>query len=401
MLKISDFVYEVGAPHPELLYFDKLVPTTYGTTYNSYLIKGEKTVLIDPVDPSKKDILLQNLRELGIAKLDYLICLHAEQDHSGATFDLLKAFPEVKLVGSAKVAELMEHHLHIPRSDFLILCDDEELGLGDLTLRFKTIPFAHWPDNTMVYLAEEKMLFSSDLFGSHYAAEDPAQADLAKQKKAAQEYYAEIMMPTRRQVGKYVQWTRDLNPALILSSHGPVWRDPDVILSLYERWTSDSVAPTVIIPYVSMHDSTELMVRHLEQKIKELGLEAATVDLGDSHRDLRVSAGETLYRSVDAAAIIMATPTVLGGPHPNQAYLALLLNAMRVKTKFMGLIGSYGWGTMVEKNMLSLLDKVKAEQLPAVLCLGLPGEEDYIALDRLAEELVNKIKALPAETLLT
>lgn len=401
MLKISDFVYEVGAPHPELLFFDKLVPTEYGTTYNSYLIQDEKTALIDPVDHGKKDILLQNLQELGIAKLDYLICLHTEQDHSGATLDLLKVFPEVKLVGSAKVAELMEHHLHIPCSDFIIMGDNEELELGSLTLRFKTIPFAHWPDNTMVYLAEEKMLFSSDLFGSHYAAEDAARPDLSKQKRAAREYYAEIMMPTRRQVGKYTQWTRDLNPALILPSHGPVWRDPDLILSLYERWTSEAVTPTVVIPYVSMHDSTELMVRHLEQKIRELGLEVATIDLGDNDRDLRATAGETLYRSVDAAAIVLATPTVLGGPHPNQAYVALLLNTMRVKTKFMGFIGSYGWGTMVEKTMLSLLDKVKAEQLPAVLCLGLPAEKDYLALERLAEELVSKIKALPAETLLT
>lgn len=245
------------------------------------------------------------------------------------------------------------------------------------------------------------MLFSSDLFGSHYAAEDAARPDLSKQKRAAREYYAEIMMPTRRQVGKYTQWTRDLNPALILPSHGPVWRDPDLILSLYERWTSEAVTPTVVIPYVSMHDSTELMVRHLEQKIRELGLEVATIDLGDNDRDLRATAGETLYRSVDAAAIVLATPTVLGGPHPNQAYVALLLNTMRVKTKFMGLIGSYGWGTMVEKTMLSLLDKVKAEQLPAVLCLGLPAEKDYLALERLAEELVSKIKALPAETLLT
>ena len=376
------------------------MPTENGTTYNSYLIKGEKTVLIDPVEPFMKNILLQNLKDLGITKLDYLICLHTEQDHSGATPYVRAAYPEAQLVGSAKVAEFMDVHLHIPASEFLIMADDETLDLGNLTLRFKSIPFAHWPDNTMVYLEEQDMLFSSDLFGSHYAAPDPAQPDLDTQIKAAQAYYAEIMMPTRQQTRRHVLWTRDLNPAMILPAHGPVWKDPELILSLYERWTSDLVTRTVVIPYVSMHESTREMVSYLSKQLRLRGLEVASCDLGVCDRDLRSTAGEALYLAVDAAAIIIAAPTVLGGPHPSLVFAASLMNSLRVKARFMGLIGSYGWGTQIEKNIQSQLNRLKVEYLPTVLCKGLPRAEDYENLDQLANNLAEKIKALPPEDLL-
>lgn len=400
MLKISDNVHEVGASHPELCYFDRLMPTEYGTTYNSYLIQGEKTVLIDPVELEKKEVLLKNLKDLGITKLDYLICLHTEQDHAGSTPDILAAYPGVQLVSNAKVAEFMENHIHIPRTEFRIMADGDTLDLGGLSLSFKSIPFSHWPDNTMVYLEEEKMLFSSDLFGSHYAALDPAQPDFKLQIKEAQAYYAEIMMPTRQQTGKHAEWVRELNPDMILPSHGPVWHDPEVILSLYARWTSDAVAPAVVIPYVTMHESTGVMAKYLAEKIAEKGIKADLCDLGLSDKDLRQTAGEALYLSVDAAAVVLAAPTVLTGPHPSMMFFAALMNGMRVKARFLGLIGSFGWGTQIEKSLKSLTERLKGEHLPPVLCKGLPREEDFAALDNYAEEIVKKIKALPPEDVL-
>ncbi len=400
MLKISDHIYEVGAAHPELKYFDKLMPTKRGTTYNSFLIRGEKTVLIDPVEPEKKEILFANLKELQITNIDYLICLHTEQDHAGSTKDLLELYPQMQLVGSAKVAELMETHLHLPKSDFLIMADDDVLDLGGLSLRFKSIPFSHWPDNTMVYLEEESILFSSDLFGSHYAAQDPARPDLKLQLDEAKAYYAEIMMPTRQQTRKHVQWVRELNPGMILPAHGPAWEDPDLILSLYERWTSDAVEASVVIPYVSMHESTRTMAEYLAKKIAEQDIKVYLADLGEPDKDLRVNTGEALYLAVDAAAIVLATPTVLGGPHPCLAFAAILINALRVKARYLALIGSFGWGTQVEKTVQSLLPRLKAEQLPTVLCKGLPRKEDYQALDDLALQLAEKIRQLPEEDLL-
>ncbi len=400
MLQISDHVHEVGASHPELCYFDRLMPTEYGTTYNSYLVQGEKTALIDPVEPELKEILLQNLRDLGITKLDYLICLHTEQDHAGSTPDVLAAYPGVQLVSNAKVAEFIENHIHIPQTDFQIMADGDKLDLGGLTLSFKSIPFSHWPDNTMVYLEEESKLFSSDLFGSHYAAPNPAAPDFQLQIKEAQAYYAEIMMPTRQQTGRHTQWVRDLNPAMILPSHGPVWHDPDIILSLYERWTSDAVTPAVVIPYITMHESTRVMAKYLAEKIAEQGIQVDLCDLGLSDKDLRQTAGEALYLSVDAAAIVLAAPTVLTGPHPSMIFFAALMNGMRVKARFLGLIGSYGWGTQIEKSLIALTDRLKGEHLPPYLCKGLPREEDYTALDKYAQDIVDKIKSLPPEDLL-
>ena len=152
MQEISDRVFQVGAPDPRLPYFDALMPTPYGTTYNSYLVRGdEKKALIDPVQGDKADQLLQNLKELKADKLDYIICLHTEQDHAGAILVLRDVFPDAQIVGTAKVAELMEYHFHIPRETFLIVAEGDSIDLGGVTLECMPIPFAHWPDNTMFW----------------------------------------------------------------------------------------------------------------------------------------------------------------------------------------------------------------------------------------------------------
>lgn len=395
-LPVGDRIFEVGAGHPERVLFDCLMPTPYGTTYNAYLIEGEeKTALIDTVDPEKTEVLIQNLKEADVSHLDYLIILHTEQDHSGSIAAIVNRYPAVQVIGNEKIRELLATHLHYDPNQVLVVKEGDSLNLGGRTIRFLMTPFAHWPDNMMAFLEEERILFSNDLFGSHYATPKTFATSSTEQRFAAKTYYAEIMMPFRTQVARYTERVRQLRPNLIAPSHGPVWYDPNMILSRYEKWTSDGVKKLVTIPYVSMHDSTRTLVERLTIKLSAQGISIICRDLGNRLDSLTIETGHLITDLVDAAAVIFASPTVLGGPHPNIAYAATLANAMRPKTRFIGLVGSYGWQTQIENKMQALTENIKAERLPAVLAKGLPKEDDLSRLDSLAFDLGARITSLP------
>lgn len=396
VISICENVLEVGASHPDRVLFDSLMPTPHGTTYNSYLIIGrDKTALIDAVDPALTDVLMKNLKESGVKKIDYLINLHTEQDHSGSNRAVLKKFPMAKVVANAKVQDLLSTHLHYDPKKVMVVKEGDTIDLGGKTLKFMMIPFAHWPDNTMAWMPEEQILFSSDLFGSHYASTKVFSTSSSEQRFAAKTYFAEIMMPFSAKIAKYTEKVRDLKPRLIAPAHGPVWYDPNMILSRYERWTSDSVKKLVTIPFISMHDSTRSMVERLAMKLSQQGLSIICRDLGHQLDSISVETGNFITDLVDAAAVIFGVPTVLGGPHPNMAYAAMIANVVRPKTKYMGIIGSYGWGTKACETIESLTGNVKAERLDPVIIKGLPTEEQMAELDKLAIDLAGKIKNLP------
>ncbi len=399
-LTIGDNLFEVGAIHPDRTLFDCLMPTPHGTTYNAYLIVGkDKTALIDTVDPEKTSILMSNLADAGVTHLDYIVSLHTEQDHSGSIDAVLKKYPEAIVVANAKVKEMAITHLHLAEDKIKLIAEGDKLELGGKTLQFTMIPFAHWPDNYMAHLLEDNILFSSDLFGSHFSSPNKAfSTSSSDQVRAAKHYYAEIMMPYRTHVQKYVAKTRNLAPRMIAPSHGPIWSDPEVILSGYERWAGDTVKRLVTIPYISMHDSTRVMVDRLAVKLSEQGLSVVCRNLGEDTDSMAVETGHFITDLVDAAAVVFASSTVLGGPHPAVAYAALVANAMRPKAKYIGLIGSYGWGTQITNIIGVLTANLKAERLDPVLVKGLPRDEDLALLDTLAKNLAEKILALPELT---
>ncbi len=390
-------VFELGASHRDRPMFDALMPLEYGTSYNTYIVVGEThTALIDPVDPMKVDVLLRNLKEAGIEKVDYIINLHTEQDHAGSTPVIMKLYPEAQLVATKAVVDLMETHLHIPREQFRIMAAGETLDLGGRTLEFRPIPFAHWPDNTMVYLVEEGILFSSDLFGAHFAMEENAYHTSSEVLAAAtRAYYAEIMMPYNVQVTKYTMQTRELNPRIIAPAHGLIWYDPDFVLSLYETYTGERKRQNVIVGYVSMHDSTRVMVETLAIQLARRGVEYSVRNLVSKPADLMVETGHMSTELVDAAAMVIAGPTVLTGPHPAAAYAAVLFNALKPRVKYFGFMGSYGWGGKAAETIEALTSNLKAERLSPLMIKGLPTEADKEAIRAWADELADKVLALP------
>jgi flavorubredoxin len=236
----------------------------------------------------------------------------------------------------------------------------------------------------VTYLREDKILFTCDFFGSHlatskvYAGEEPSVGEAAKR------YYAEIMMPFRKTIQSNLKKIEGLDFELIAPSHGPIYDKPKGILDCYRDWVSDRVSNLVVIPYISMHGSTETMVNYLVAALAERGIQVQKFEL--STTDI----GKLAMALVDAATIVIGTPTVHVGPHPSVFSATHLANALRPKLKYAAIIGSYGWGTKAVEQISELIPNLKVEVLGTVLCKGLPREADFAALDDLSEKIREK-----------
>ncbi len=385
--QIKSNIYSVGAIDWDRRLFDELIPLPDGTSYNSYLIKGtEKIALIDTVDPTKQHELIENLKELRIDKIDYIVTNHAEQDHSGALPKILSIYKNARVVTNKKCKDMLINLLLIPENKFITVNDRETISLGDKTLEFIYAPWVHWPETMLTYLKEDKILFSCDLFGSHFATSEIFVTDEAKVYESAKRYYAEIMMPFRKIIKKNMEKIKDLKIEIIATSHGPIYDKPEFILDAYEDWISDEVKNEVIIPYVSMHGSTKKMVDFLVNALIEKGITVKPFNL--TVTDI----GELAISLVDVATIVIASPTVLVGPHPSVVYATYLANALRPKTKFVSIIGSYGWGSKMVKKLSDMISNLKVEIIEPVVIKGFPKEDDFRALDRLADEILKKHK---------
>jgi len=378
--KISERVSFLGAQDFDRRLFDELIPLPDGTSYNAYLIKGsEKTALIDTVDPEKSDVLLDQLA--GVESLDYLVCQHVEQDHSGTIPQVLARYPDAQVLASPKAKSMLVDHLHLDPERITEVGDGETVSLGDRTLEFIHAPWVHWPETILTYLREEEILFTCDFFGSHLATTEIYAHDRVRVYDAAKRYYAEIMMPFRRIIEKHLTRLENYAIEMIAPSHGPVYDDPSFIIDAYRSWVLDPPGNLVVLPYVSMHGSTELMVEYLTSALVERGVEVAPFNLTVT------DTGKFTEALVDAATIVFGTPTVLTGPHPSVVSAAYLVAALRPKLKYAAIIGSYGWGGKAVEAVKSLTASLNLEWLDPVMVKGLPRDEDYAKLDRLAAEI--------------
>jgi len=382
-------IYAVGAIDWDRRLFDELIPLPDGTSYNSYLIKGsEKTALIDTVDPTMTDVLIRNLKGLEVGGIDYVVANHAEQDHSGSLPKILDLYPGAKVVCTPKCKDLLMDLLLIPEDKFITVADGETLSLGNKTLEFIHAPWVHWPETMLTYLREDHVIFTCDFLGSHLATSGLFVTDEARVYEAAKRYYAEIMMPFRTTIGKNLERIKSLEIEIIAPSHGPAYDKPEFILNAYRDWTSDAVKNEVIIPYISMHGSTKKMVDYFTEALIDRGITVKQFNL--SEPDI----GKLAMALVDAATVVLGSPTVLVGPHPKVVYAACLANALRPKLRFASIIGSYGWGSRMVEQLTGMLPNLKLEILEPVVIKGVPKEADFGALDRLADEIMNKHKEL-------
>jgi flavorubredoxin len=385
MAMLKPGVLSVGAKHYDRRLFDELIPLPEGTTYNAYLVRGSRaTALIDTVDPEKESVLFDCLTRAGVESLDYVVCNHAEQDHSGAIPAVLKRFPAAKLVVNPKCAEFVREHLLVPAERMHIVQDRATLDLGGQTMEFIFAPWVHWPETMLTYLREDAILFPCDLFGAHLAQSETFVVDDRLLLDSAKRYYAEIMMPFRAQIRQHLATLSGYRLEMIAPSHGPVHRRPSLIIDAYTDWVSDRVANEVVLPYVSMHGSTKRLVEVFTDELAVRGVEVRPFNLTVS------DIGELAMALVDAATVVIATPTVLTGPHPLAVSATYLVNALRPKTRFVGVINSFGWGGRTVEVLTGMLTALKAEILTPVTVRGYPKEADYAAVRALADGIATK-----------
>lgn len=385
--KIKENIFWAGAVDWDRRLFDSLIQLPDGTSYNSYLVYGkEKIALFDTVDPSKADILMSNLSD--VQNIDFIISHHSEQDHSGVIPDILKKYKNAKVITTPKGKGLLMEHLSIPEDKIITVNDGETLSLGEKTIEFIHTPWVHWPETMISFLREDKILFSCDLFGSHLATSNLFFNEYWRVCDAAKRYYAEVMMPFRTTIKKHLEKIEKYPIDIIAPSHGPLYKEHQCIIESHKEWVSDKVSNTVIIPYVSMHNSTQLMVDYLTDSLVKKGISVERFNLPVT------DIGKLAISLVDAATIVVGSPTVLAGAHPLVVSAVFLANALRPKLKFASIIGSYGWAGKMTEQIKGLMSNLSVELLEGVVIKGMPKDKDYSALERLADDILNKHRGI-------
>lgn len=387
--EIKKNILYAGMNDSDRLIFDELIPLDKGTSYNSYVVIGnEKTAVIDTMYPKFTKEYLNSFDENGITKVDYIIANHGEQDHSGSIPAMLEKFPDAIVVTNATCANNIKEMLLVADDKIKIIKHEEELSLGDKTLKFMISPGVHWPDTMFTYIKEDNIICTCDFLGAHYVFDDVFAIPSKDLEKSAKKYYAEIMMPFSLVCRKYTKQLKDMNVDMILPSHGPIHTNPNYILDLYEDWTDEKGKNLVLLPCVSMYHSTEEMIDYLKEALEKKGIQTLKYDM------VTGNLGDLAIALVDGTTIILGASMVLANAHPaayNTVYLASLL---KPKAKIASFIGSYGWGGNLFGKMSELLAPLKLNIIEPILVKGKAKAEDYAKLDNMADEIYKKHKEL-------
>lgn len=345
--------------------------TERGSTYNAYLVRDKETALIDTVKAPYAAELLRNVSELTpLADVRWVVCNHAEPDHSGALPAVMAACPNATLVCDQKCRDVLSIYYETAAWKFKIVKTGDALSLGNRTLEFIETPMTHWPESMATWIPQDRLLFSMDAFGQHYATsgrfdDEVNEAELFEETKT---YVANILMLYTLPVTKAVAAVRRLDPAIICPSHGVVWRSQVArMLDAYDRW--DVCAPTrkVVVMYDTMWKSTEAMAEAVVQGAIAEGGPAVAVKLFH----VRATTGTKLATEMlDAAAFAAGSPTLNGTLMPALADALTYLKGLRPAHKAGFAFGSYGWGRGGPEEVEQYLHAMKVELLRPVLKLN-------------------------------
>lgn len=316
--------------------------TQRGTTYNAYLVRDEKTALIDTVKAPYAEHLLQNVLVLSEpSRVDYVVCNHAEPDHSGALPRVMEALPNATLVCDKKCETALSQHCDTSHWKIRVVATGQELSLGKRRLQFIETPMVHWPESMFTYVPEQKLLFSMDAFGQHWATSQrfDDEEPLCTVMEEAKAYYANIIMPFGKPVKRCLQQVAALPLEMIAPSHGVIWRRHVAeILGAYANWAAGRPKPKVLVIYDSMWESTAMMAGAIHQGASLPGTDARLIPVRGSPLT-RIAA-----EMIDAAAVALGSSTLNTQMMPQVAAVLTYLKGLRPVGKAGFAFGSYGWG---------------------------------------------------------
>ncbi len=360
-VEVKKDIYWVGAIDWNIRDFHGY-STPKGTTYNAFLVKDDKITLFDVVKKPFKDDLVQNVKRLGVEKLDYLVVNHVEMDHSGALPEVIEVLRPERIVCSPAGKKALIDHYHREDWPFEVVETGQELSLGKRTVQFLETRMLHWPDSMMSYIEEDRLLISSDGFGQHWATSERFDDEVNQEELLAHaaKYYANILLLFSPLVQKLIAKVQELGLQIdmIAPDHGLIWRsDPGRIIQAYNRWSLQESREKALIIYDTMWQSTEKMAFAIAEGLNQEGAAFKLLNLKLNHRS------DIMTEVLDAKAIVLGSSTINNGMMPSMADVLCYMKGLRPAGKLGVAFGSYGWSGEAVKHITDALTEMKFKVL--------------------------------------
>ena len=383
-IEISNDIKYIGVDDKTLDLFESQYILPNGVSYNSYLIKDEKNVVMDTVDKRASGEWLENLeKNLNGGKLDYLVISHLEPDHAGNIGYLAKKYPEMKLIGNAKTFQMLVQFFSIENLEErkVVVKEGDEINLGKHTLQFFMAPMVHWPEVMVTYEKTEKILFTADGFGK-FGALDTEEEWACE----ARRYYFNIVGKYGMQVQALLKKVATLDIKMICPLHGPILKENlEYYINKYDIWSSYKPEEEgVFIAYASMYGYTKQAVETLVEILKEKGIEKiSTTDLS---RDDMAEAVEDAFKY---DKMILAAPSYNAGVFPPMQQFLHHLQSKNYQNRKIGIIENGSWAPSAAKTMKEIISKMKNIEIyePTVTIISKMNENNIAELEKLANNL--------------
>ncbi|MCD4792852.1 MAG: FprA family A-type flavoprotein [Bacteroidales bacterium] len=382
--EIKENIFSVGAIDRDVRNFHGYL-TQRGTTYNAYLVIDEKITLIDTVKANFADNLISRIKQIiDPSKIDYIISNHVEQDHSGAIPKILEYAPNATIITCPNGDKGLRAH-YKKDWNFKIVKTGDKVSLGKRSLEFVLTPMVHWPDNMVAYMPEEKILFSNDSFGQHYASserfDDECPLDIIIEE--AKKYYANIVLPYGKQVQKELEAASALDIEMIAPSHGVIWRSNiNKIIPLYQKWSKNETIKKAVIVYDTMWKSTEIMANALQEVFEEKDFSTSVRNLQFNH------ISDIMTELIDAEYICVGSPTLNSTMMPSVAGFLTYMSGLAPKGRKAISFGSYGWGGKTMDEINNFFEKTGFDIIASEKIKYIPGEEELEQFKKLLSEKI-------------
>lgn len=386
-------IFYVGVDDRQTELFENLWPLPFGVSYNSYIIKDNKNVLIDTVEHTYGEEFFCKVKEvLGESPVDYLVINHMEPDHSSSIIELKRRYPDVKIIGNAKTLAMLNGFYAIT-DNVVEVKDGESLSIGENTLTFHLTPMVHWPETQMTYLPEKKVLFSGDAFGTFGALNGKVvdeEIDVSQYWDEMYRYYSNIVGKYGMPVEKAIAKLGCLPIEYICSTHGPVWKKHiSEVVNVYSRMARYEGNSGVVVVYGSMYGHTAGMAKTIAEALTDAGIKDVVL------HDVSKSDMSYILRDIfKYKGLIIGAPTYSGDIFPKVEALLSQITLRGVKGRVFGCFGSFSWAGVAVKRLTSFAEHMKwgVTGTPVEMKQGGTGVDIKAACKALAISVAEAVK---------